>query len=374
MNYLIAPAISRLKNSIPMLFTFWVAVLCACSADADPTLDRGLRNMAAKIAQLMENEGMEKRIVVGDFIGSPRMRASGGIEISRAISNALKNVGITPDEDANAQLLGKFKRVVRRANPDDSFDSNGLFIEATLLDVDDEEIAIAEVTVFGSPLLQIAGATVGLPPTASEEQRQRAVSAGLRNSQTVIQSDRVYSNAGSPFGISLSVAGDPANQIRKPVLDSKRRAMVELHRGEEYIVGLHNDADHECAVTLLIDGVDMFVDAKDASKSSRIILGPGQSASIPGWYFTKTRSKAFEIGGYEQSVAKRVGNSTGTGSVTAIFRACWSPDAHPPANEPGGRSKGGKATTQGRDISKDYQSVTKQFGILRSVVTIRYDR
>ncbi len=158
-------------------------------------------------------------------------------------------------------------------------------------------------------------------------------------------------------------------------MDSKNRSFVQLNRGEEYIVRLSNDASFEAAVTLTIDGVNMFVDAKDAPTDSRLIVYPGTHIDIPGWYFTKTNSKAFEIGGYEESVAKRVGSSTGVGTISAAFSASWAPNGPRPADEPGGNSKSiNKATKQGRDVNKNYVQLKRDFGQIRSIITVRYDR
>ncbi len=58
-------------------------------------------------------------------------------------------------------------------------------------------------------------------------------------------------------------------------------------------------------------------------KNARLIVFAGKHVDVPGWYITRNKTKAFEISGYEDSVAKRVGNTTSIGTITATFSACW---------------------------------------------------
>jgi hypothetical protein len=62
--------------------------------------------------------------------------------------------------------------------------------------------------------------------------------------------------------------------------------------------------------------------------------------------------------------------------ITATFRACW--EKEPPADEP--RAKGGKfgpvgkvGTGRGDEIDVDFRIVTRQIGVVRASVTVRYD-
>lgn len=348
--------------------------VAAQPVSADPLLDQGLKKMAQEIKSILSEEGLPARIMVGDFSAPPRLKASGGVEISRAIATQFTAAGIDVSEEAEQQLMGKFTLKEMKQHPQDTFESLALKIVATVLDRDDEELRELSINVFGSVALQIAGQTVDFPADLPEGLKQETLIRQVKEPPTKLEQGKTKPSASSPFGMEILVNSNNRLSSRSPRLDSKSRSFVELHRGEEYIVRLYNDADFEAAVTLTIDGVDIFVDAQDAPKDSRLILYPGTHIEVPGWYFTKTNSKAFEVGGYEESVAKRVGNSTGIGTITAAFRACWDPDGPRPADEPSGKAKGGKATKQGRDINKNYVQLIRDFGDVRSVVTVRYDR
>lgn len=356
-----------------------VVALCvfgpACCSRADELLDQGLAKMATEIKSFLEKEKLPSEIIVGDFIGSPKLRTSGGVEIGRSIKKQLETAGLTVSDDANIQVWGQFRLIEKRQLPQDEFDSLALEIVAHILDGNGDELAELPIRVFGSVVLQIAGASgMEIPQDIPEKERQEKLIEQLKSPATTTEQGTVKPSAESPFAVEILVKNGGATQQRSATLDAQKRAYVDLHQGEEYVVRVHNTADFEVAVTLTIDGVDMFVDATDAPKNCRIIVPPGKFADVPGWYISKTLTKAFEIGGYEQSVAKRVGNSTGLGTITAAFRACWKSDDQRPSDEPSGVPAGGKATTQGRDLTKNYSVVTRDFGDVRAVVSVRYDR
>ena len=345
------------------------------SAHGDELLDQGLATMAKEIKTFLEEEKLPSKVIVGDFSGVPKLKASGGVEISRSIKSQLEAAGITVNDDADTQIMGKFKLVEKRQHPQDEFDSLALEILALVLDGNGNELAELPISVFGSVVLQISGASgVDIPQTMPEKQRQERMREQVKNPPTSTDQGKTKPTATSPFGIEILVVKGNQLEKRPATLDQQKRANVDLHQGEEYVVRLHNTANFEAAVTLTIDGVDMFVDATDAPRNSRIIVAPGKYADVPGWYISKTSTKAFQIGGYEQSVAKRVGNSTGIGTITAAFRASWDPNGKRPDDEPAGAPKGGKATTQGRDLAKNYELVTRDFGDVRALVSVRYDR
>jgi hypothetical protein len=153
---------------------------------------------------------------------------------------------------------------------------------------------------------------------------------------------------------------------------------VEMTKGEEYVVRLHNRSDFAVGVRLMIDGVSMFVDSKDAPPDSLVIVGPGKVVEIQGWWISAQGSsamKAFEVGEAADSVATRVKSPTSKiGTISASFHAAWPSDGRPPQDErlAGKNSLG---TKQGRDLSQNNQ-VRKNliFGACRSIITIRYDR
>jgi hypothetical protein len=359
---------------LSFIAAIWLGI-SGTNVQADQALDEGLERLANEIKKILEAEKRPNKLIVGDFSGVPLLKSSGGVEISRSMKAQLESVGITISDDAETQVMGRFKLVDKKEHAGDEFDSLAMKIEAQILDGDGEEIKTVAMDVFGKGFLQIAGApAIELPQDVPEAKRQEVLRQQMKAPQPKVEGGKVMPTTSSPFAVEILVRNGNSLESRPSTLDSQNRPNVVLHQGEEYIVRLHNMASFEAAVTLTLDGVDMFVDAKDAPKDSRIIVAAGKSVDVPGWYIDRANSKAFEISGYEKSVAKRVGNSTDVGMISAAFRASWAPDGVRPGDEPRGLPKGGKATTQGRDLLKNYELVSRDFGDVRAVVSVRYDR
>ena len=103
-----------------------------------------------------------------------------------------------------------------------------------------------------------------------------------------------------------------------------------MTKGVEYVVRLHNRSDFAVGVRLMIDGVSMFVDSKDAPPDSLVIVGPGKVVEIQGWWISAQGSsamKAFEVGEAADSVAMRVKAPTSKiGTINAWpERTAWEP-------------------------------------------------
>jgi hypothetical protein len=346
------------------VFLFFIL---ASSAQADRVLDQGLRRMAEKIKKFLEAEGLPKSMIVGDFSGTPRLRASGG-------------VGIEVADDGLLQLMGSFKTETKQQQRDDEHESLALHIDAKILDDNDNELAIIPVDVFASVALQLAGIDIDIPADVKESVREQETVKQSKDPRTTVERSVVRPTASSTFGIGVLV--DNANRLeaRTATLDRRKRAFVELHKSEEYVVRLVNNADIEVAAELTVDGVSAFALANDKRlKGSLFIIKPKSSVLVPGWFRDQSNTNKFKIGGYAESVNKKVGGSSASvGMITAKFRASWGGSIPRPADEAGGNSKdatpASKATVLGPEIKKNYERVQREFGRVRAVVNIRYDK
>src|SRR5262249_17785170 len=140
-------------------------------------------------------------------------------------------------------------------------------------------------------------------------------------------------------------------------------AFVPLSRGEVFGVKLINRSPYDAAVTLTIDGINMyaFSKVKDPStgrpKFSVVVLGPGEEAFVPGWHRTNEVSEEFVITEYARSAAAELHSNAPTGVITATFAAAWPKDQAPPADEPGGQggySRSADAVGRGAKVQKKY--------------------
>jgi len=371
---------SLLVKVLALLFVLGISIteVRGKNPKADPLIAKAMKDVAKAVVDFMENEGRTLEIIVGDISGLPNLKASGGVEISRLLEIALENAGITIDDDADTQLMGRFRMIEKAQFQDHDFKSLAMKVQLTLLDENGQELAEPEITIFGNQILEIAGLNAHLPAKASQKTRQRELIRQFKVPDTGLKGNEIHN--GGPFGIEVLINNSGNRTSVTPTVDKKGRPFVPLHLGEEYIVRIHNHADFEAGVTLVIDGVNVFVNSKDDGilANSRFVVQPGSHIDVPGWFITKHKSNAFEIGGFEESVAAQQGESRSsakTGTITAVFRACWAADGKRPADEPGGTPKGGGLGTKlGRDIAKEYSEIAREFGTLRSTISVRYDR
>lgn len=360
---------------LTLIQLFFTSNVYALNESVD--IEQAMTKVANSIKSGLEEESLGLEITIGEFIGPPSLKASGGKEIARVLADQLKAIGVEVKDDAAQQLTGSYKLVQTFEKLGDTFKSVGLEIEVKVLSggAFPGDLFERSIKYFGDQILTLGGVDVELPPDASPKEKQEEIVDQVKKPRVVIIGDQTRSSKDSKFGIEVRVVEPRGSKGRTPKIVNKK-SFVDLELGEEYEVVLHNRADFMAAVSLNIDGVNIFVDAKDAAKKSKIILRPGKSARIPGWYITASKSKAFLISGYEDSVAKRVGSTLKVGTISAVFQACWEKDSPPPADEPAGTAKSvGKATSQGRDIEQKYKKLGNlNYGVIRSVVNIRYDR
>src|SRR5262249_45222959 len=118
-------------------------------------------------------------------------------------------------------------------------------------------------------------------------------------------------------------------------------AFVHIRRGEAYRLRLINNSPYEAAVTVSIDGVDLyaFFDEKNPEtgqpRYSRVIVSPRSSTEVKGWRRTMKSSDALVVGKYARSGAAEWGIETSdVGVITACFHASWPTRGRPPADEP----------------------------------------
>jgi hypothetical protein len=90
----------------------FASLLAATVARAeDVALSDGLSRLAAQVVKVITQEGGELAVDVGDFVGTPRLKAAGGPGIALLVGEALEAKGVTVREPAPYQLLGTFKTV-----------------------------------------------------------------------------------------------------------------------------------------------------------------------------------------------------------------------------------------------------------------------
>ena len=115
----------------------------------------------------------------------------------------------------------------------------------------------------------------------------------------------------------LSVVVDGSVAAEYPFHD---RTYIEALRGRTFTLRIHNPTDERVAVALSVDGLNV-VDAKrtTAGAATKWILGPRQTADIPGWQISGQTSRRFFFTETDRSYAKWIGDTRNVGVIEAVF-------------------------------------------------------
>jgi hypothetical protein len=115
----------------------------------------------------------------------------------------------------------------------------------------------------------------------------------------------------------LSVVLDGSVAAEYPFRD---RTYIEALKGRTFTLRIHNPTDERVAVALSVDGLNV-VDAKrtTAGAATKWILGPRQTADIPGWQISGQTSRRFFFTETARSYAKFIGDTRNVGVIEAVF-------------------------------------------------------
>jgi len=123
--------------------------------------------------------------------------------------------------------------------------------------------------------------------------------------------------AAERWRFELSVVVDGSVAAEYPFRD---RTYIEALRGRTFTLRIHNPTDERIAVALSVDGLNV-VDAKrtTAGAATKWILGPHQTADIPGWQISGQTSRRFFFTETGRSYAKWIGDTRNVGVIEAVF-------------------------------------------------------
>jgi hypothetical protein len=332
-------------------------------------LEEAAKRIAVHVAEVLR-EQKETAIIVGDFTAPPRLKASGGAGVRQLVIKAMIAEKIDVRDDARLQMVGSFANTEEENRADGEI---GLQVKAQLLDENDREVDKFNIKVFGAAALQITGGTAELPPDAPPEKRKEIQDAAIKKPEAAIVGTETRAIDNSTYGVEVLV-NDGADLVSRQPKIVAGRSFVPLHRGEKYVVRLHNRSTIEAAVLLTIDGLSMFSFSTEGNFASQVIVAPGSSADVTGWYFAGDDTRAFLITSYPDSAAGKKGVPTSSvGVITATFAATWEPEDDPPADETGARGSD-TATGIGERTGQRWVPINRVIGKPRSIVSVRYNR
>jgi hypothetical protein len=232
--------------------------------------------------------------------------------------------------------------------------------------------------------IELLQPTVSIPTDLPQLDRPGLIKSSLEGNENppFIDGTKVFASRTSDYGLEILINGKPA----KPELRDGA-VFVPISRGETYEVRLVNRSKFDAAAKVSIDGLNTFAFSdmrnpdgprKGQPRYDTWIVGPGQSAVVPGWH---KRDKGpgninkFRVTSYAESAAAILKQETDVGTIQAIFSAAWPAGQDPPAelNEPQIKRRGlPDATGIGPPASVALQPIKRDIGVVRASISIRY--
>lgn len=354
----------------------WTAIAQASRATTNLNLELG--EIAKDIKKLLDGRG-DDAITIGAFTGPAHLESSSGPVIAQVLSDELKKIGISVKRRANLEIKGDYLDVIDKV-------SQRLAgkLKARIMDRAGTVIVEFERGVFGDATLgSLFGVTAQLPPNGNDKSRDQAMRDGIDNPRVHFAGNEIATAPNRPFAIEVLVKSTGSDyQSRTPKTDNGL-AFVGIQRGESYAIRLVNRASHEVAVTLTIDGLNMFAFSNDrnpqtgATNYTQIIVDPNSSVLVKGWYRTDDESEEFLVTEYSKSAAVELNSAARIGTITASFAASWPKGSPPPPDEPKNPSdfaRSADATGRGPKFQEKYTSVERNFGVVRDTISVRYTK
>ncbi len=359
-----------------MSLVFWTS--SAIYAQEPSALDEGIGRLAAAVAEVFDREGYQRELLVNSIVGE---LGDGSAFLRDKLIQALERnqFEMRPSPLALSGSCTKHfgpSPVIRGSSRSlDGPEVVALNLKAEIRERQTDTIIQAiSIPIFDAQSVILLSPTSDLPAGQSERERQRMLNDDIDRPRVTLVGTNIQPRRESQYAIQILTRSAPTKALHESVpVDRHGLAFVNLSRGDEYVVRLHNHTEHEAAVTLNIDGLNIFAFSQQGN-ANQVLIAPHSSSDIPGWVITDERSDAFEVSSYAKSAAaeKRIPMSS-IGAITAAFHAAWDPSQPPPDDEANAKSAD-TATSRGRKLDQKYISVKRVVGKQRSFITVRYDR
>jgi hypothetical protein len=361
----------------------------AQDAVPDLTLKKAVGEIARAVADVVKAQNT-RELVVGLFNDNGDPNHAFGAGLRNLLINQLRAEGLTPGANADIRFFGSYEvgpaeiegsikafpvakvafKVVRR---------NG----KALLD-SDKDLPLdrqPRVTDAGD-LARMSGQTGFTPPTANAAERFKTFFESEKGDPNLFerQGARIRPK-GAPYAVEMLVAKFTGDQKPDPKAFRPRNAdvrdgrpFIAVQPGEVLAVRLINESDHEVAVNVTIDGLNLFALRDDKNdKSQYVVLSAHSASDVLGWYRNDKLSSVFQVADLpEHPDAKLLKNPALIGAFTLTFAASWERDSQKPKDEPA--TNQATEIVPGADIDAGYVPVKRFIGAVRASVTVRYDK
>jgi len=355
------------------------------------TLDRAIAAIAGNVAEVVKAQNA-KEIVVNPITDTGDLTHTSGPGLTEKLIGQLRAAGLEPA--LKADLIFSAEYAVGEAENDgvrQGFAVGRLAFKVkrrngkVLIDSEKDLGADQQPRVTDpKDLAVMADATVFIRPTAPADVQNKDLLDSLDNKPGLFQVEGTKVRpAGAPYAIELLVAplsGDaPRHAAFRPRAVEVRQGMpfLKVQPGEAVAVRIFNEAGHDAASTVTVDGLSMFTFRDDkADKNEHVIVKSHAAGDILGWFRNDKRSSVFLVADLprDHPGAALLKNPANIGAITVTFAAAWERDNQRPGDEEGTRQGQATEIVPGRPIEATYETVKRHIGGFRAAVTVRYDK
>lgn len=344
---------------------------------ASEVMRKELIPVAKSIQALLAEEG-QQTVAVGDFTGPAQLEANFGPGIANDLSAELGVLKVIVDKKASLSVKGRYALVEDNKNRDLRI----VKLTIQVLDRNDDVKSEFRAEVRdNNTIAQVSGATVAFSANADKQTRNEEIQKAVDKPSIHVDGSKCSATKDSLFAVELLVKNDPhgTGTPRAPVIEDGQ-AYVEIKRDEYYEIKLYNEATHETACEVIIDGLNVFAfsDMKDEKtgkpKYKYYVLDPKKPATIVGWHRTNEQSDSFVVTEYGKGASAKGQVTSGkTGVITISFAAASNHPMDLPQDD-GARNASSNETGFGPPIRTDLKEVERTIGTVREIVSIRYSR
>jgi hypothetical protein len=339
----------------------------------------GLKAELAEAAKKVAQAVGDRPVTVGEFSGPQRLQSSAGPGIAKALSDALKKQKVKVENNAALTVEGDFSdfnddqsgRLAVRLNVRIKNNRGKVALEFAR--------AIFPKDANDTTIQDLLGVSTSAPANASAEQRDDLIRASLKDPKATIDGTRVMARRNRPFAVEVLVKSGDDYVAKKPEEKVQGRAFVSLDRKDVYAVRLINTSKFDAAVTLNVDGLNVFSfsEVKDETgdpKVTRIIVPTNSQVTIKGWYLTNGKTASFEVTDLPKSAGGALKSSSAVGTITASFAVAVAKGDKLPSDEPKARAADPSATGLGTEVGLNYRETERVFGVVRDTISVRYGK
>ncbi len=355
------------------------------------TLSRAIDSIVENVVKLGKKEHFTE-LAVGLFNDNVNPNNTAGSGLKKALIDGLRKAGFKVVGRAGVTIKGEYSILEGHKTVEGTDQvfavariSFQLLRQGQAFFDSERDLALANRPYVSNPedVSRLGGLNATIDPTRPASENARRMIRGEDGTPEIEIKGTVFRPRGSPYALEMLVAKrvpqkTPKSEDYKPREVTLRdgRPFLRVSPGEVIAIKIINQSDYDAAVKTFIDGLSLFAFCEDKQITTDFVIQNKLTQSLClGWFRTRDKADAFQVAELpsDDSDAPLLKNPSEIGSITVAFAAAWEKDEDRPRDEPSGRAAS-LEIRQGPAVDVDYTLVKRHIGVIRSSITIRYDR